>query len=105
MDTVQWTMSSYTTKIEGACPYETKVQFQIPLKQPTRCNSFTSLLLDVYVWLNMFRAPPRSELTTALTLRLLMSYIYIYIYMERLFFMFLDHTQRRSTVDRTPLDE
>jgi len=24
-----------------------------------RCNSFTSLLLDVYVSLNMFRAPPR----------------------------------------------
>ena len=46
-----------------------------------------------------------------LTLRLLMSYtyayiyIYIYIYMERLLLMFLDHTQRRSTVGRTPLDE
>jgi hypothetical protein len=38
-----------------------------------------------------------------LTLRLLMSYIYIY--MERPFLMFLDHTQRRSTVGRTPLDE
>jgi len=38
-----------------------------------------------------------------LTLRLLMSYIYIY--MERLFLMFLDHTQRRTTVGRTPLDE
>jgi hypothetical protein len=24
-----------------------------------RCNSFTSLLLDVYVSLNMFQAPPR----------------------------------------------
>ena len=41
----------------------------------------------------------------SLILRLLMSYIYIYIYMERLFLMFLDHTQRRSTVGRTPLDE
>jgi hypothetical protein len=29
----------------------------IQINQPTRCNSFTSLLLDVYVWLNMFRAP------------------------------------------------
>jgi len=28
-----------------------------------------------------------------------------YIYMERLFLMFLDHTQRRSTAGRTPLDE
>ena len=37
----------------------------------------------------------------ALTLRLLMSYIY----MEHLFLMFLDHTQRRTTVGRTPLDE
>ena len=43
----------------------------------------------------------------SLTLRLLMSYIYIYIYiyMERPFLMFLDHTQRRTTVGRTPLDE
>ena len=47
----------------------------------------------------------------SLTIRLLMSYIcvyiyiYIYIYMERLFLMFLDHTQRRTTVGRTPLDE
>ena len=30
---------------------------------------------------------------------------YIYIYMEHLFLMFLDHTRRRSTVGRTPLDE
>ena len=36
-----------------------------------------------------------------LTLRLLMSYIY----MERIFLMFLDHTQRRSTVGMAPLDE
>ena len=38
-----------------------------------------------------------------LTLRRLMSYIYIY--MEHPFLIFLDHTQRRSTVGRTPLDE
>ena len=37
----------------------------------------------------------------SLTLRLLMSCIY----MERLFLMFLDHTPRRSTVGRNPLDE
>jgi hypothetical protein len=37
----------------------------------------------------------------SLPIRLLMSYIYI----EHLFLMFLDHTQRRSTVDRTPPDE
>jgi len=38
-----------------------------------------------------------------LTLRLLMSYIHIC--MEHPFLMFLDHTQRRTTVGRTPLDE
>jgi len=36
-----------------------------------------------------------------LTLRRLMSYIY----MKHQFLMFLDHTQRLSTVGRTPLDE
>jgi hypothetical protein len=52
----------------------------------------------------------------SLTLRLLMSYIcmyvyiyiniYIYIYIYGApFLMFLDHTQRRSRVGRTPLDE
>ena len=41
----------------------------------------------------------------SLTFGLLMSYIYIYIYMEHPFLMFLDHTQRRSTVGRTSLDE
>ena len=49
------------------------------------------------------------EVSIRLTLRRLMSYIYIYIYiyiyMEHPFLMFLDHTQRRSTFGRTPLDE
>jgi len=31
----------------------------VQIIQPTRCNSFTSLLLDAYVWLNMFQASPR----------------------------------------------
>ena len=43
--------------------------------------------------------------TKYLIFRRLMSYIYIYIYMEHPFLMFLDHTQPRSTVGRTPLDE
>ena len=33
-----------------------KLWTSIQINQPTRCNSFTSLLLDIYVWLNMFRA-------------------------------------------------
>jgi hypothetical protein len=36
-----------------------KLYTSVQMIQPTRCNSFTSLLLDVYVWLNMFRASPR----------------------------------------------
>ena len=43
----------------------------------------------------------REQNLSLLTLRRLMSYIY----MEHPFLMFLDHTQRRSTVGRTPLDE
>jgi len=35
-----------------------KVILWCTAKQTSRCNSFTSLLLDVYVWLNMFRALP-----------------------------------------------
>jgi hypothetical protein len=31
----------------------------IQIIQPTRSNSFTILLPDVYVWLNVFRASPR----------------------------------------------
>jgi len=31
----------------------------IQINQPTRCNSITSSLLDVYVWLSMFWASPR----------------------------------------------
>jgi len=41
------------------------------------------------------------DVLVKLTLRRLM----LYIYMEHPFLMFLDHTQRRSTVGRTPLDE
>ena len=54
---------------------------------------------------NMSHSTGMQTELSLLTLRLLMSYIYIYIYMKRIFLMFLDHTQRRTTVGRTPLDE
>ena len=63
----------------------------VPKKQGDffkRCGSVTSL-------------HQRLNSRDNLTLRRLMSYIY----MEHPFLMFLDHTQRRSTVGRTPLDE
>jgi len=53
-------------------------------------------LLGAHHFLHVSRIRVKS-----LTLRLLMPYIY----MEHPFLMFLDHTQRRSTVGRTPLDE
>ena len=31
----------------------------IQINQPPRCNNFASLLLDVYIWLNMFRSSSR----------------------------------------------
>ena len=48
-----------------------------------------------------FREVIAVGIVRTLTLRRLMSYIY----MEHPFLMFLDHTQRRSTVGRTPLHE
>jgi len=36
-----------------------KLRCTIQIIQPTGCSSFTSLLLDVYVSLSMFRASPR----------------------------------------------
>ena len=53
-------------------------------------------LLGTHHFLHVSRIRVKS-----LTLRQLMSYIY----MEHLFLMLLDHTQRRTTVGRTPLDE
>ena len=56
-------------------------------------------MCKVYVWQTSFFMLHTEQ--GGLTLRRLMSYIY----MEHPFLMFLDHTQRRSTVSRTPLDE
>jgi hypothetical protein len=43
--------------------YKKCISIQIQINQPTRCNNFSSLLLDVYVQLNMLRAfsRPSSE--------------------------------------------
>ena len=76
----------------------TKTGGDWPLTNSDLANKHTKLF-------QMFVNSINFETLWLLTLRLLMSYIYIYIYMEHLFLMFLDHTQRRSTVGRTPLDE
>jgi len=65
---------------------------------PPRCVYITVLTVSAVVSPNHLQ---KVKKTVLLILRRLMSYIY----MEHPFLMFLDHTQRRSTVGRTPLDE
>jgi hypothetical protein len=36
-----------------------RVDFEVQINQPTRCNNLSRLLLDVYLQLNMFRASSR----------------------------------------------
>ena len=69
-----------------------------PLNAELNPNCYLLALLGAHHFLHVSTIRVKS-----LTLRLLMSYIYIY--MEHLFLIFLDHTQRRSTVGSTPLDE
>ena len=83
------------------CTYSVLHPFN-PLNAELNPICYLLSLLEAHHFLHVSRIRVKS-----LTLKLLMLYIYIYIYiyMERLFLMFLDHTQRRSTVSRTPLDE
>jgi len=67
-----------------------------PLNAELNPICYLLALLEVHHFLHVSRIRVKS-----LTVRLLMSYIY----MEHPFLMFLDHTQRRTTVGRTPLDE
>jgi len=51
-------MSQIYFILEQHSPFDVRKSVRhhtIQINQPTRCNSFTSLLVDVYVWLNMFR--------------------------------------------------
>ena len=59
------------------------------------CNISLSQTVEMEKYTQLFVPDCTTDL---LTLRWLMSYIY----MEHPFLMFLDHTQRRSTVGRTP---
>jgi hypothetical protein len=67
-----------------------------PLNPELNSMCYLLALLGAHHFLHVSRIRVKS-----LILRRLMSYIY----MEHPFLMFLDHTQRRSTVGRTPLDE
>ena len=74
--------------------------FEIQINQPTRCNSFTSLLLDVYVWLNMFRAPPRPSSGAYNCTRSLWFYRWK-VAVGALLAVGLDHSQQRYKVSTT----
>ena len=67
-----------------------------PLNPKLNPICYLLALLGAHHFLRVSRIRVKS-----LTFRRLMSYIY----MEHPFLMFLDHTRRRSTVGRTPLDE
>ena len=112
-----------TSKLTFLCPYiaaicrKTIISLKNtinPLNTELNPICYFPALLGAHHFLHVSRIKVKS-----LTLRLLMThththtyiyiyiyiYIFIYIYMERLFLMFLNHTQRRTTVGRTPLDE
>ena len=67
-----------------------------PLKPELNPICYLLALLGAHHFLHVSRISVK-----LLTLRRLMSYIYT----EHPFLMCLDHTQRRSTVGRSPLDE
>ena len=74
-----------------------------PLKPELNPICYLLALLGAHHFLHVSRIRVKS--LTFRRLSYIYIYIYIYIYMEHPFLMFLDHTQRRSTVGRTPLDE
>ena len=96
---VQWTTSSRGVRISGTNAVYTVFRGSVkgtgyPLHSPVPpLLTLPCVTVCHHVSTGLYNSP--------LTLRRLMSYIYI----EHPFLMFLDHTQRRSTVGRTPLDE
>ena len=55
VNSINW-LQSFLIKIQA--PSKHQISF-FQVNQPTRCNNFSSLFLDVYVQLNMFRASSR----------------------------------------------
>ena len=87
---LRWSRGSvlaFGTQVRGFKPYRSRRIFN-PLNP--ELNPICYLLaLFAHHFLHVSKIKVKS-----LTIRLLMSCVYIYIYMERLFLMFLDHTQR-----------
>ena len=98
LGTLKWYMSNLGYDLKYFDPFCTLLINPLNAELNPICCLLA--LLGAHHFLHVSRIRVKS-----LILRLLMLYIYIYIYMEHLFLMFLDHTQRRTTVGRTPLDE
>jgi len=90
---VKWSGISYRQRTNLFRHRSFAVLFN-PLNAELNPICYLLALLGAHHFLHVSRIRVKS-----LTLRQLKSYIY----MEHLFLMFLDHTQRRSTVGRTPL--
>ena len=74
--------------------------------QSTLSNKFEKGCISLAFIIRIYRDPRSSKCQKRSVINpQATNVIYIYIYMEHPFLMFLDHTQRRSTVGRTPLDE
>ena len=90
----RWCKLVETSKFSQLLHQEIACRFINPLNAELNPMCYLLALLLAHHFLHVSRIRVKS----------LMSYIYIYIYMEHLFLMFLDHTQRRTTVGRTPLE-
>jgi len=95
MSSHDWSEGNKHTPFRKTFPHSDTDVFN-PLNPKLNPIRYLLALLGAHHFLHVSRIRVKS-----LTLRLPMSYIY----MEHPFLMFLDHTQRRSTVGRTPLDE
>jgi len=78
-----------------------RVQFSDPYKNVGITKVLYIVSVHTFLKIVLLVVRINCKKVANLTLRRLMSYIC----MEHPFLMFLDHTQRRSTVGRTPLDE
>jgi len=58
MSFIEW-MIRLLLKLLYSLDIKQSTRLPIQINQPTRCNNFSSLLLDVYLQLNMFRASSR----------------------------------------------
>jgi hypothetical protein len=91
---------------------EQKLIFVIQIIQPKKCHSFTSLLLDVYVWLNMFRVSPRPSSGAYKCTRNLwfnrwreaagVLFVVVWQVMRRLHLLITCQTTTNNTYEKTP---